>query len=358
MSRKHGMSRGSSWPATAFSAMCWWSTGIDGVNTPTIADTRGAQMPAAFTTTSHGISPASVTTARTARSGASSMPVTRVCVRISTPELARRGGQRVRRGVRIEVAVAGHPDGAVQVARRGGRHPRHRVGRPEQVGVEADPAGAGHAPLQLLQALRAGRDPQRADRLEHPQLAVQLDRVAAQPHHRGRRVELRDEAGRLARRPARQLALLEQHHVAAAGAREVVRDARARDAPSDDDDPRALDHGARLYRPAAAETVRWRRIRRPSVSTRRSGSCRVIARTALPGAPPPPGRRAGGGSQAGARRPGRRSACPRSRRALGWRRGTGAARSLSRGAGTRTAPARSARARPTARAASRARPGR
>lgn len=51
------MSRGSSEPGTALSAMCWWSTGVDGTKAPTMAATCGAQMPAAFTTISHSIRP-------------------------------------------------------------------------------------------------------------------------------------------------------------------------------------------------------------------------------------------------------------------------------------------------------------
>ena len=67
MSRKQGMSRGSSCPSTACSAMCWWSTGTDGVNAPTMADTCGAQIPQALTTCSASIRPPLVSTARTAR---------------------------------------------------------------------------------------------------------------------------------------------------------------------------------------------------------------------------------------------------------------------------------------------------
>ncbi len=65
--------------------MCWWSIGVDGTVTPTIAATRGDQMPAALTTTSVSIGPWSVSTRRTARSRPSSMPVTRVPVRMRTP---------------------------------------------------------------------------------------------------------------------------------------------------------------------------------------------------------------------------------------------------------------------------------
>ena len=64
--------------------MCWWSTGIEHANVPTIAAIRGAHMPAAFTTVSASIRPPSVSTAVTAPSRVS-IPVTSVCVRISTP---------------------------------------------------------------------------------------------------------------------------------------------------------------------------------------------------------------------------------------------------------------------------------
>ena len=61
------MSCGSSWPGTAASAMCWWSTGTEGVNAPTIAETWGAHMPQALTTISVSMRPGSVTTAATRR---------------------------------------------------------------------------------------------------------------------------------------------------------------------------------------------------------------------------------------------------------------------------------------------------
>jgi hypothetical protein len=65
--------------------MCWWSTGIEHTNAPTIAATCGAHIPAAFTTVSVSMRPSSVSTARTSRRGPSSNPVTRVLMRISAP---------------------------------------------------------------------------------------------------------------------------------------------------------------------------------------------------------------------------------------------------------------------------------
>ncbi len=65
--------------------MCWWSTGTEGVNAPTIAATWGAQIPQAFTISSVSIDPASVSTAVTWRDGPSRIPVTRRPVSIRTP---------------------------------------------------------------------------------------------------------------------------------------------------------------------------------------------------------------------------------------------------------------------------------
>ena len=107
--------------------------------------------------------------------------------------------------------------------------------RADELRVEADPVRAADAAAQLEEALRARRDAQRADRLEDAELLVQLHAVAAEAHHRRRRVELRDEPGRVVRRAARQLALLDEHDVLHARFREVVRAADAGDAAADDD---------------------------------------------------------------------------------------------------------------------------
>ncbi len=91
--------------------MCWWSTGTDGANAPTIAATCGAHIPHAFTIISVSIRPASVATARTRRPGPSSIPVTRVWVRMPAP--------RSRAAfARAYVAVCGstQPSSAIQTA--------------------------------------------------------------------------------------------------------------------------------------------------------------------------------------------------------------------------------------------------
>ena len=141
--------------------------------------------------------------------------------------------ERVGRGVRVDAAVVGDPDGPVERLGGGGRHQRRRLVRPQHLDVEADPAGAGGASSKLQQAVRAGGDAQAPHRLEDAQLPVELDAVAAEAHHRRGRVELRDETGGVARRPAGQLALLDQHHVAHTGAGQVVGNAAAGDAATD-----------------------------------------------------------------------------------------------------------------------------
>ncbi len=150
-------------------------------------------------------------------------------------ELARGGGDCVGGDVRIDVAVARHPHGAVQRRRRDLREQRARLLRADKLRVEADRVRAAHAAAQLEEALGTGRDAQAPDRLEHAQLLVQLHAVAAEAHHRRRRVELRHEPGRVMRRSTRQLALLDEHDVAHARIGEVVRAADAGDAAADDD---------------------------------------------------------------------------------------------------------------------------
>ena len=80
----------------------------------------------------------SVRTARTSRRGPSSMPVTRVWMRISTPSSRAASATRVRGDVRIDVSVAGHPDRAVERLR-------------------ASPPAAAAAPPPARRAPRRGR---------------------------------------------------------------------------------------------------------------------------------------------------------------------------------------------------------
>ena len=71
-------------------------------------------------------------------------------------------------------------------------------------------------------------------RLEAP---VEADRVLPHAHDRRRRVEVRHHPRGVPRRPAGELALVEEQHVGPSLARQVVGDAAARDAAADDHDP-------------------------------------------------------------------------------------------------------------------------
>src|SRR4051794_27741791 len=83
--------------------------------------------------------------------------------------------------------------------------------------------------------------------------AIEVDRVAEQAHHVVARVELRAEPGGVPGRAARQLGLLDQDDVVPAELREVVGQAAARHAASDDRDPRLLTHGVIIsYSPRLA----------------------------------------------------------------------------------------------------------
>ena len=127
------------------------------------------------------------------------------------PQLAGGVGQRVRGRVRVDAAVLLDPDRAVQIVPAGLWHPLQRLVRRQHVHVQPDAAGPARAPLQLHQALRAGRDPEAAQPVEHPQPLVQLHAVAAEPHHRRGGVELGHQTGRVAGRTAGQLSLFDQH---------------------------------------------------------------------------------------------------------------------------------------------------
>ncbi len=152
------------------------------------------------------------------------------------------GGQRVRRPVRIEMTIAGHGNRAEQRFGRGRRHQLPRLLRRQQLDLEPDPLRPRHAAAKLQQLVGAGCESQAPDGLEDTELPEQLDRITPEPHHRRRGVEHRDQTGRVKRRAARQLALLEQHDVGPAGEPEVIGDAAAHHAAADDDDSGAV-HG-------------------------------------------------------------------------------------------------------------------
>jgi hypothetical protein len=95
-------------------------------------------------------------------------------------------------------------------------------------------------PLQLSTIARMPPSPTDARSLRVP---VDGHAVLPEGHQRHRRIELRHEAGRVVGATARELVLLDQQHVAPAGAREVIGDAAAGDAAADDDDPCGLNRG-------------------------------------------------------------------------------------------------------------------
>ena len=109
--------------------------------------------------------------------------MTRVPVRISRAELPGRSRERVGGGVRVDGAVVGDPDRAVEGLLRRRRHEAQGLVRPDELDVEPDRARPARPALELLQALGAGRDPQAPDGLEDAELAVELDAVAAKAHH-------------------------------------------------------------------------------------------------------------------------------------------------------------------------------
>ena len=236
-SRKHGMSRGSSWPSTAFSATCWWSTGIDGVNAPTIAATCGAQIPPAFTTTSVSIRPRS----RHRRRDLAPRPELDTGDARAGPDLDAESAGGRRPGRRWRCAGRGsrrRPPRPRRTAlrrwpRASARGPRSGRGastsRPiPRARLAPRRSSISCSPLEAIRRLPTGSNT--------PSSLVQLDAVAAEAHHRRRGVELGDEAGRVARRAARQLALLEEQDVGPPGLGQVVGDAAPGDAAADDND--------------------------------------------------------------------------------------------------------------------------
>ena len=155
------------------------------------------------------------------------------------PDTQRAGGVRdgMRGAVRVQVAVTGEMDRAVQRLGRDGRHEPARLVRSDDAGIEADPASAAGRPLELAELVRTRRESQAPDPLERTEALVQLDAVSAERHHRGRRIERGHEARRLAGGAGRELGLFDEQDVRPSGQREVVRDAAAGDPPADHHDP-------------------------------------------------------------------------------------------------------------------------
>ena len=163
-------------------------------------------------------------------------------------ERAGRVSHRVRRGMRIEVPVAGEVDRAVQCLGGDGGHQEVRLPRADHLDLEADPAGAAGGPLELAKLIRAGREAKASDSVEDAESLVQSDAVPPERHHRRRGVERRDQPGRVAGRARRQRRLLHEQDIGPAGLGEMERDAAAGDPTADDDDPGGIDsHGGQRY---------------------------------------------------------------------------------------------------------------
>ncbi len=128
-----------------------------GPGAPTIAATRGAQIPAASTTTSHSIRSPSTTIAVTSRRSESSIAVTRAPVRIVPPERARGRRERVRRGVRVEEAVAGHPDAPEERLGARRRHQPQRLVGPDRARRRGRSLARGTPRVAALAATRRSR---------------------------------------------------------------------------------------------------------------------------------------------------------------------------------------------------------
>ena len=188
-------------------------------------------------------------------------------------ELAAGVGDGVRRDMRIDVAVTGHPDRAVERFRaRRGQQTDGFFGR-DELGVEPDAPCPADAPPQLEEAVLARRHAEAADRLENVEAAIELDAVAAEAHHRRRGIELRHEPGSVVRGAARQLPLVEQQHVGHAFAGEVVRGADAGDPAADDDDLGPVVRHARV----SADAHATMRVRSPRKRSRANSTASPVA---------------------------------------------------------------------------------
>ena len=201
---------------------------------PAIAQTCGAQIPAALTTISVAIG-------QTQAGHPNARP---------DPNTCRSGcrGEGVRRRVRVEMSVARQPHAAVQVAPGDrGQQADYPVGV-DEVRVETDRARPAQGPLELAELVAARRDSDAADGVKHAERLIELDTVTAEREHRRGGIEHRHEAHRLAGRTGRQLRLLDEEDIVLARPGEVVGDAAAGDPAADDDDARLV----RRHSPAAS----------------------------------------------------------------------------------------------------------
>src|SRR4029453_9582424 len=113
----------------------------------------------------------------------------------------------------------------------------------QQMHVEAERMRGGRLAFELDPAVGIAREPQTAGfsptRREPGlgfELLVELHRIAQHLRNRRRRPQLPDEAGRVPRRAARQLAAIDEHDVRSMIAGQVIGGGAADDTAADDHD--------------------------------------------------------------------------------------------------------------------------
>lgn len=148
-----------------------------------------------------------------------------------------RGGR-----VRVEVAVTGKVDRAVQVLRAQLWHDPQRFGRRNHFHVHADGFGAAHAALKFLELIGGGGNPQAAHMIEEPKPAVQFDAVLAKLHERLRCGKLGNQAGRVRGFAAGDLTFLEKYNVGPAKLCQVIGNIGSDDPAPHDDNLRLVFH--------------------------------------------------------------------------------------------------------------------
>ena len=155
--------------------------------------------------------------------------------------------------VGLKVAVVGDMHGAVEARVRHRREDLQRLARGDDPDVEAQRPGAAHAALERLQHRRARGQPEAPDLppaggLAHVGLdgVVESDAVVHQQHVGRRGSELRHQAHGVERRPAGQLALLDEDDVLEPVLGQVIRDAAAGDAAANHHDLRLIPHAGSL----------------------------------------------------------------------------------------------------------------
>jgi hypothetical protein len=223
--------------------MYWCSTAQTGTRMPTIAAISRPHMPVALITNSASMLPASVITVVTRRPRRA-MPVTRTPWSSERPPRPGTGRVGHRQAGRIHVAVAFDPGGAFDAFRLEQRKKLACLRRGNELDLKAEALRHRRRALELEPARGRRGEAQAPDTLPPRclarfgfELAVQLRAVAHQAREIAAAAKLPDQSRRVPRRAVRELQALEQHDVANAALREVIRDAAADDAAADDDDP-------------------------------------------------------------------------------------------------------------------------